>query len=115
MTVTGIVAGYDGSADADQAVVWAAREAEVRRRPLTVCLAQQSPNQAVPADRAGPAGSVGATEPAEPAQHAEPCEHELRTSQDVLAPRPPGRLRPDRSQSTRANPTGVGSRRCSWP
>lgn len=85
MTVTGIVAGYDGSADADQAVVWAAREAEVRRCPLTVCLAQQPPDQAVLAERARPARSAGAAESAEPAKHAEPGEHELRTSQDVLA------------------------------
>ncbi len=30
MTATGIVVGYDGSSDADQAVAWAAREAQAR-------------------------------------------------------------------------------------
>ena len=38
MTATGIVVGYDGSADADQAMAWAAREAQMRRCPLTVAL-----------------------------------------------------------------------------
>jgi nucleotide-binding universal stress UspA family protein len=50
MTATGIVVGYDGSADADQAVAWSAREAQVRCCPLTVCLAQQPPDQAVLAE-----------------------------------------------------------------
>ena len=35
----GIVAGYDGSPGAAQALRWAAREARVRDTELTVCLA----------------------------------------------------------------------------
>jgi len=50
MTATGIVVGYDGSADADQAVAWAAREARGRSCPLTVCLAQRPPDQVVPVE-----------------------------------------------------------------
>ena len=38
-TTYGIVAGYDGSPGAEQAVRWAAREARLRRKTLTVCLA----------------------------------------------------------------------------
>ena len=38
-TVYGIVAGYDGSPDAAQALRWAAREARARDAALTVCLA----------------------------------------------------------------------------
>lgn len=37
----GIVVGYDGSADADLAVRWAAREARARGCPLTLCLASE--------------------------------------------------------------------------
>jgi len=54
MTATGIVVGYDGSADADQAVAWAAREAQGRSCPLTVCLAQRPPDQTVPAEPVEP-------------------------------------------------------------
>ena len=36
-TVHGIVAGYDGSADSEQALSWAVREARARRLTLTVC------------------------------------------------------------------------------
>lgn len=35
----GVVVGYDGSPDADIAVRWAAREAQARGCPLTLCLA----------------------------------------------------------------------------
>ncbi len=49
MTATGIVVGYDGSPDADQAVAWAAREAQARACKLTVCLAQERPYPAFPA------------------------------------------------------------------
>ena len=38
-TVYGIVAGYDGSPGAAQALRWAAREARDRNTTLTVCLA----------------------------------------------------------------------------
>jgi len=54
MTATEIVVGYDGSADADQAVAWAAREAQERSCPLTVCLAQRPPDQTVPAEPVEP-------------------------------------------------------------
>lgn len=67
MTTTGIVVGFDGSSDAEQAVAWAAIEAQLRRCPLTVCLAQEGPD------------------PAPPAEPAEPGEPELRSSQEVLA------------------------------
>lgn len=70
MTATGIVVGYDGSSDAEQAVAWAARESQVWRCPLTVCLVQQTPDQA------------HAAEAAKPAEAGEP---ELRGSKDVLA------------------------------
>jgi nucleotide-binding universal stress UspA family protein len=36
-TTYGIVAGYDGSLGAEQAVRWAAREARFRGTTLTVC------------------------------------------------------------------------------
>jgi nucleotide-binding universal stress UspA family protein len=52
MTATEIVVGYDGSADADQAVAWAAREAQIRSCPLTVCLGQQPTESAEPAEPA---------------------------------------------------------------
>jgi len=32
-----IVAGYDGSADSEQALDWAVREARTRGVPLTIC------------------------------------------------------------------------------
>ena len=48
MTCSGIVAGYDGSAGAEQAIAWAAREAQSRRSVLTVCLA---PSPGYPAPR----------------------------------------------------------------
>ncbi len=40
MTENGIVVGYDGSACAEQAIAWAAREARSRQSVLTVCLVQ---------------------------------------------------------------------------
>lgn len=61
MTATWIVVGYDGSTDADEAVDWAAREAQMRSCPLTVCLAQH------------------------PAESAEPYEPDFRSGQEVLA------------------------------
>ena len=36
-TAYGILAGYDGSPDSEQALSWAAREARAREVPLTVC------------------------------------------------------------------------------
>lgn len=62
MTATGIVVGFDGSPDAEQAVAWAATEAQVRRCPLTICLAQQPIDQPRPAEplepgEPGPRGS----------------------------------------------------------
>ncbi len=71
MTTTGIVVGFDGSADAEQAAAWAATEAQLRRCPLTVCLAKPPSDQA-------PA-------PSEPAEPAEPGAPELRMSHEVLA------------------------------
>jgi nucleotide-binding universal stress UspA family protein len=38
-TAEGILVGYDGSSDSEQAVRWAAREARARRAVLTVCQA----------------------------------------------------------------------------
>jgi nucleotide-binding universal stress UspA family protein len=52
MTATQIVVGYDGSADADQAVAWAAREAQIRSCLLTVCLGQQPTEPTEPAEPA---------------------------------------------------------------
>lgn len=54
MTATGIVAGYDGSADAEEAVAWAAREAQARGCALTVCLVRERPFPAPPAPPDGP-------------------------------------------------------------
>jgi nucleotide-binding universal stress UspA family protein len=48
-TAYGIVAGYDGSPGADQAVRWAAREARARRTTLTVCLAWTPDDLELPA------------------------------------------------------------------
>ena len=61
MTGTGIVVGYDGSADAEQAVAWAARESQARGCALTVCLAQELPYPPYPASPASaeqPGGSA---------------------------------------------------------
>jgi nucleotide-binding universal stress UspA family protein len=49
MTDSRIVAGYDGSAGAEQAIAWAAREARSRGSALTVCLAQSPAYPAAPA------------------------------------------------------------------
>jgi len=49
MTETGIVVGYDGSANAEQAVAWAAKEAQARGCALTVCLTQERPYPPYPA------------------------------------------------------------------
>jgi nucleotide-binding universal stress UspA family protein len=38
-TGLGILVGYDGSADSERALIWAAREARVRKTALTVCQA----------------------------------------------------------------------------
>ncbi|HUB42732.1 MAG TPA: universal stress protein [Streptosporangiaceae bacterium] len=65
MTPTGIVVGFDGSPDAEQAVAWAAREARARHCPLTVCFAAEHADEASPAV------------PAEPGR--------LRPGQDVVA------------------------------
>jgi nucleotide-binding universal stress UspA family protein len=73
MTPTGIVVGFDGSPDAEQAVAWAAREARARRCRLTVCLAREHADEAQPA------------EPAEPASPAKRGEPKLGSSQEVLA------------------------------
>jgi nucleotide-binding universal stress UspA family protein len=54
MTGTGIVVGFDGSADAEQAVAWAAREAQSRGSVLTVCLVQSPSYPPPPADGAKP-------------------------------------------------------------
>src|SRR5260370_26689746 len=70
MTGTGIVVGYDGSADAEQAVAWAAWEARARGRALTVCLAQERPYPPYPAP---PAGA------------AEPSDAVRRSCQEALA------------------------------
>lgn len=48
----GILAGYDGSADAEQALRWAAREAMARGTLLTVCTSPAATYRATPA--AGP-------------------------------------------------------------
>ncbi len=40
MTGAGIVVGYDGSPGSEDAVAWAAREAQARESTLTVCLAE---------------------------------------------------------------------------
>lgn len=59
MTETGIVVGYDGSADAEQAVAWAARESQARGCALTVCLAQEPPYPPYPASSASGAQPNG--------------------------------------------------------
>jgi nucleotide-binding universal stress UspA family protein len=48
MTGSGIVVGYDGSAGAEDALAWAAREARSRGLVLTVCLALSSAYPDVP-------------------------------------------------------------------
>jgi nucleotide-binding universal stress UspA family protein len=70
MTETEIVVGYDGSADAEEAVAWAAWEARARGRALTVCLAQERPYPPYPAP---PAGA------------AEPSDAALRSCQEALS------------------------------
>jgi nucleotide-binding universal stress UspA family protein len=67
MTTAGIVAGFDGSSDAEQAVAWAAKEAQLRRCPLTICRAQQP------------------TDESQLAEPAEPGEPGLRGNQELLA------------------------------
>ena len=49
-TVYGIVAGYDGSPGAAQALRWAAREARARDTALTVCLAWTPDHVELPTD-----------------------------------------------------------------
>lgn len=46
----GIVAGYDGSPGAAQALRWAAREARVRDTELTVCLAWTPDHMELPTE-----------------------------------------------------------------
>jgi nucleotide-binding universal stress UspA family protein len=75
MTGTGIVVGYDGSADADQAVAWAACEARARACKLTVCLA---------AERPYPAPSGQAAESGHACQEA--LARGLRLATDILGP-----------------------------
>ena len=48
MTDSGILAGYDGSTGAEDALAWGAREALSRACPLTVCLVQSPAFPAVP-------------------------------------------------------------------
>jgi nucleotide-binding universal stress UspA family protein len=47
-TIYGIVAGYDGSPGAAQALRWAAREARARETTLTVCLAWMPDHMGLP-------------------------------------------------------------------
>src|SRR5947209_12636611 len=49
-TMYGIVAGYDGSPGAAQALHWAAREARARGTALTVCLARTPDHMELPTD-----------------------------------------------------------------
>jgi len=51
-TVYGIVAGYDGSPGAAQALRWAAREAKARGTTLTVCLAWTPDHMELPTESA---------------------------------------------------------------
>ena len=51
-TIYGIVAGYDGSPGAAQAVRWAAREARARDTTLTVCLAWTPDHMELPTESA---------------------------------------------------------------
>jgi nucleotide-binding universal stress UspA family protein len=67
---TGIVAGYDGSADAEQAVAWAAREARARGCELTVCLVREPPYPPYPAP---------------PATTPQPGDAALHAGQEALA------------------------------
>ena len=49
-TTYGIVAGYDGSLGAAQALRWAAREAWARGTTLTVCLAWTPDHMELPTE-----------------------------------------------------------------
>ena len=49
-TTNGIVAGYDGSPGAAQALRWAAREAFARGTTLTVCLAWTPDHMELPTE-----------------------------------------------------------------
>ncbi len=51
-TIYGIVAGYDGSSGAAQALRWAAREARARGTALTVCLAWTPGHMELPTETA---------------------------------------------------------------
>ena len=46
----GVMAGYDGSANSDEALRWAAREAWSRGTFLTICLAWPPGELALPGD-----------------------------------------------------------------
>jgi nucleotide-binding universal stress UspA family protein len=80
MTGTGIVVGYDGSADAEQAVAWAAREAQARGCALTVCLVQELPYPPYPTSPAG------TQEPGDSALHGghEALARGLRIARDLI-------------------------------
>jgi nucleotide-binding universal stress UspA family protein len=83
-TIHGILVGYDGSPDSEQALLWAAREARWRGNVLTVCHAY-APGQAETASGDGRASD-----------HVPPAGNQnlargLRFAQELMAP---GQVRP---------------------
>jgi len=80
MTGTGIVVGYDGSADAGQAVEWAAKEAQARGCALTVCLVQERPFPPYPA----PPADAGELSDAALSSCQEALARGLRIARDLI-------------------------------
>ena len=99
-TVYGIVAGYDGSPGAAQALRWATREADARRTALTVCLAWTPDHMELPteSDLADLARQHG----------QEILDRGLPYAESVLGPGRAGRdrLRLRRSRAARRAPGG---------
>ena len=106
----GILAGYDGSPDAEQALRWAAREAAARDVVLTVChsLAPAYPLSPAAGSAYELARQAGEHILAEGAQHAEELMGSSAEVQPVLASEPAAAAL--RQRSSGADMTVVGSR-----